>query len=131
MVRPILIALLAGLSFTGTAQRGSTLSQPKKKQEIEDSKIFSYGLTTSTQSGLIGGFVFRHSRPVDIRNGKYIHRYLALEAVNIQHPKERSFAQFTGTRLAVGKENYFSKKSFPASKRPKKGASQGLIILRS
>jgi len=107
MVRSLLLALLLGFSFLGSAQRSSSLATPQKKQEIEDSKTFSYGLTTSTQSGLIGGLVFRHSRPVDIRNGKYINRYLALEAVNIQHPKERSLAQFTGTRLAVGKENYF------------------------
>ncbi len=107
-MRYLSISILLCISTWAAAQRRTSIPTSKAtKEEIEDSKTLSYGATTNTNSGVFGGLVFRHSRPVDIKKGKYINRYIALEAVNIQHPKERSLLQFSGSRLAVGKENYF------------------------
>ncbi|MDP5141047.1 MAG: hypothetical protein NWP83_11345, partial [Spirosomaceae bacterium] len=69
------------------------------KEAIEDSKIFAYGATTNTNSGLLGGFVLRHSNLINIREGKTIHRYVALELVNIKHPKENTLSPNIGNRV--------------------------------
>ncbi|MFN3849422.1 MAG: hypothetical protein ACK4NY_08345 [Spirosomataceae bacterium] len=93
--------LLANLS--SYAQRKSKKDESEK--EFEKFKMFAYGVTTNTNSGLLGGFVVRHSQAVGRYKNLPAHRYLALEAVNIKHPKERVEGSLIG-RLIFGKENY-------------------------
>lgn len=81
-------------------------SEPKIKEAVEDTKIFAYGATTSTNSGLLGGFVLRHSNVINVKEGKTIHRYAALELVNIRHAKETNLSNSFGNRVAIGKKNY-------------------------
>lgn len=76
------------------------------KQAVEDTKIFAYGATTNTNSGLLGGFVLRHSNVIDVKEGKTIHRYAALELVNIRHPQEFNLSRISGNRLVENKVNY-------------------------
>ena len=91
------------LTAMGTyAQRKSL---PKKV--TEDYKMFAYGVTTNTNSGLLGGFVVRHSKAVGVFNGHPMHRYVAIEAVNIKHPKEKAEPTSISNRYIFGKRNYF------------------------
>lgn len=75
-------------------------------EDVIDTKLLAYGATTNTNSGLLGGFVLRSSSPVSVRKRKPIHRYLALELVNIRHPKESQRGTPLGTKYAYGKVNY-------------------------
>lgn len=85
-------------------------SQRKKITDVlnlpEDTKIFAYGVTTNTNSGLLGGFVLRHSKNIDSKEGNTINRYVALEAVNVKHPKEYGLVTGVGSQVVFGKKNY-------------------------
>ena len=106
-----LILLLTAAFFANNlvyAQRKSDVkSKPKEEQqkEREQAKIFSYGITTNTNSGILGGFVLRHSQEIDRRKGKALHRYAALELVNIKHEKEKTTSNII-ERVIYGKTNY-------------------------
>ncbi len=84
-------------------------SQRKSREEpseIEQTKTLGYGVTTNTNSGLLGGVVVRSSTPISFnKKNMPIHRYLAIEAINIRHPKERILVGY-GTRFSYGKTNY-------------------------
>jgi hypothetical protein len=102
-VRLLVIAflLMGHLSFS----KRKSKEEPK---ETEDTKTLGYGVTTNTNSGLLGGFVVRSSSPVTVnKKNKAVHRYLAIEAVNIKHPKEKVVVGVYGTRFSYGKTNYF------------------------
>ena len=70
--------------------------------------ITTYGLTTNTNSGLIGGLAFRQSRLLSgTLFGMPQYRYLSVELVNVKHPKElRSSSNNVGSGYLDGKENY-------------------------
>ena len=99
------VVLIFSLSANSFGQRKS-----KKVEDSEDSyKTFtSFGITTNTNSGILGGAVFRQSSALSSKfRGNNQYRYLAVELVNVKHPKEISQQVFvTGARLTYGKENY-------------------------
>ena len=70
--------------------------------------ITTFGLTTNTNSGLIGGLSFRQSRLLSgTLFGLPQYRYLSVELVNVKHPKElRSSTNNVGSGYLDGKENY-------------------------
>ena len=70
--------------------------------------VTTFGVTTNTNAGLIGGFVYRQSKVLPgTLFGQKQHQYLSLEVVNIKHPKEvQSAAGNFGGRFVYGKENY-------------------------
>lgn len=85
----------------------------QRKPKIEDNEdtyrtFTSAGLTTNTNSGILGGFVFRQSSALSSKLfGKNQYRYLAVELVNVKHPKELAEQNFTtGSRIIYGKRNY-------------------------
>ncbi len=92
------------LTTLGWAQRRG---QPDTDIETYNS-LFSGGVTTNTNSGLLGGAVVRSSKALPgTLFGKQQFRYLALEAVNVKHPKEFSSPYpGNGSRLIYGKQNY-------------------------
>jgi hypothetical protein len=90
-------------AFGGYAQNRNSA---KKIKTSEDYKMFAYGVTTNTNSGLLGGVVVRHSSLIGNVKGHPMHRYIALEAVNIKHPKEKSEATSIANRFIFGKTNY-------------------------
>lgn len=96
--------LIAVLSTNTYAQRRA------KTEDNEESykKFTSIGITTNTNSGILGGAVLRQSSALSSTfMGKNQYRYLALEIVNVKHPKELSVQDFsTGARLVYGKQNY-------------------------
>jgi hypothetical protein len=102
-VRKILFTLISlALPFVVFSQRKGT----NNEEAVEYSKIFAYGATTNTSSGLLGGFVLRHSNLINVKEGKTVHRYAALELVNIRHPKENNLSNNFGNRVSIGKKNY-------------------------
>ncbi len=94
------------VATSGYAQRKTASTSPKKKTS-EDYKMFAYGVTTNTNSGLLGGLVVRHSQAVGSIKVHPMHRYIALEAVNLKHPKEKSEPTSISNRYIFGKRNYF------------------------
>ncbi|QRR02140.1 hypothetical protein [Dyadobacter sandarakinus] len=98
------VAILLSLTTEIYAQR-----RAKNEEKEESYKTFtSVGITTNTNSGILGGAVFRQSSAISSKLfGKNQYRYLALELVNVKHPKELSQQDFmTGARLVWGKQNY-------------------------
>lgn len=98
------VSILFALSTDIYAQR-----RAKAEDNEERYKTFtSFGVTTNTNSGILGGAVFRQSSALNSKLfGKNQYRYLALELVNVKHPKELSQQDFvTGARLVYGKQNY-------------------------
>lgn len=91
-------------SLSTLAQRKSSSTTPKKTSE--DYKMLAYGATTNTNSGLLGGVVVRHSSAIGTKKGHPLHRYIAIEAINIKHPKEKSEPTSIANRFIYGKTNY-------------------------
>lgn len=101
----LLVSILFALSTDIYAQRRAA----KNEDSEESYKSFtSVGISTNTNSGILGGAVFRQSSALSSKLfGKNQYRYLALEVVNVKHPKELSTQDFvTGARLVFGKQNY-------------------------
>jgi len=97
------ICILVLLSTDIYAQR-----RGKNEDTEEVYKSFtSFGLTTNTNSGILGGAVFRKSNAIPGKLfGKNQYRYLAVELVNVRHPKELAQSFNTGARFVYGKQNY-------------------------
>lgn len=98
------VFILFALSADLYAQR-----RTKAEENDESYKSFtSVGITTNTNSGILGGAVFRQSSALSSKLfDKNQYRYLSVEVVNVKHPKEISQQDFvTGARLVLGKQNY-------------------------
>lgn len=93
--------LLAGSSY---AQLKSTADS----EEDDYQSVTTLGVTTNTNSGLLGGIVFRQSKRLrGTFLGRPHYRYFAVEVVNVKHPKEvQQSVNFSGSRFTYGKENY-------------------------
>jgi hypothetical protein len=91
---------------------GSSYAQLKTATADTDEDNFqsvtTFGVTTNTNSGLLGGFAFRQSKRLPgTFLGRPQYRYLSVEVVNVKHPKEvQQSVSFTGSRFTYGKENY-------------------------
>jgi len=71
--------------------------------DYDYTREFTWGITKATNSGLIGGIIFKHTRELkdEVFHGG------ALEIVNIKHPQEQKFYTRTGGNTYIlGKENY-------------------------
>jgi len=102
---PILFALLF---LTQSVYSQKTRTKKNLEEEEEDyATITKYGITTNTNSGILGGFIFQHAKRLDNELfGRRQYRYLGLELVNVRHPKELSQSSNTGSRFTPGKQNY-------------------------
>lgn len=98
----VVIALLLAFSSVGQ-RRNTTLAQV---EDDDYSSIFSFGISTSTNSGLLGGFGFR--KEIAIRNQAAIkqNHYFALEFANIDDYREVTHIGITGSGYTYGKLNY-------------------------
>ena len=83
-------------------------AQSTDSEDENYSTITTFGVTTSTNSGIIGGFSFRQSKLLSgTLLGMPQYRYLSVELVNVRHPKEiQSSISSFGSRFIDGKENY-------------------------
>lgn len=95
--------LVSGLA-TGQIQRPT----PADADEDDYQTITTFGITTNTNSGIVGGFSFRQSkRLAGELLGMPQYRYLSVEVVNVKHPKElQSSVNPVGSRYIQGKENF-------------------------
>jgi hypothetical protein len=99
------IALCSGLLA------GQQVYAQRVTDDDEDDRYQSmttYGVTTNTNSGIVGGLVFRQSRLLSgTLFGLPQYRYISVELVNVKHPKElQSSVSSVGSRFIAGKENY-------------------------
>jgi hypothetical protein len=84
----------------------SFVALPLKAQYSGDYEYSSeriWGITKATNSGLIGGFLFKYSKELkeDVFHGGII------EIVNVKHPQEQKyFANESGNMFIWGKQNY-------------------------
>lgn len=88
---------------------GTVCAQSVDTDDDNYQSVTSFGVTTNTNAGIIGGFVFRHSKLLPgTLFGKKQFRYISVEAVNVKHPKEiqTQTGTFAGGRFTFGKENY-------------------------
>jgi hypothetical protein len=90
----IAVLILAG-GFIG-------ISNAQPSDEIDYSKEVALGITKATNSGLIGGVIFKYS--MHHRNNAF--HYIGAEIVNIKHPKEERYYSYTGNTYIYGKSNY-------------------------
>ncbi|MCG8305909.1 MAG: hypothetical protein MI975_00865 [Cytophagales bacterium] len=71
--------------------------------DYEYSKEMVWGITKATNSGLIGGFLFKYSR--ELKEDRF-HGGI-VEIVNIKHPQEQKyFANESGNTFIWGKQHY-------------------------
>ena len=89
----------------------STQSSKAQRTDAEEDNyrtVTTFGITTNTNSGVIGGFSFRQSKQLPgTLFGMPQARYLSIELVNVKHPKElQSSLNSIGSRFIEGKENY-------------------------
>lgn len=99
--------ILLLLCVTSVMSFGQRKTEASEESALEDSKYLGYGVTTNTHSGLLGGLVFRSSTPVSQRDNLPVHRYIALELVNVKHSKEYQNPTAIGSKFIFGKTNYF------------------------
>ncbi len=97
------LTLSSWLLLTGSAWAQNTDSEDDTYRTVT-----SFGVTTNTNSGILGGFSFRQSKLLDgDLLGMPQYRYLSVEVVNVKHPKElQSTNSYAGSRFIDGKENY-------------------------
>ena len=96
---------LCGILFSAQ----NSMAQRTVDTEEENYKtVTTFGLTTNTNSGIIGGLSFRQSKLLSgTLFGMPQARYLSVELVNVKHPKELpSSLNSYGSRFIEGKENY-------------------------
>ncbi|GAB4023005.1 hypothetical protein [Spirosoma koreense] len=99
---PVVSALLLSTQVS-KAQRATADTEEENYHTVT-----TFGLTTNTNSGVIGGFSFRQSKVIPgTLFGLPQSRYLSVELVNVKHPKElQSSVNSIGSRFIEGKENY-------------------------
>lgn len=100
ILAPALVSLLLA--------RPMAQAQSSDPEDDNYKKVTTFGLTTNTNSGIIGGFSFRQTKLLPgLLLGMPQSRYLSLEIVNVKHPKEiQSTVSNFGSRYIYGKENY-------------------------
>lgn len=100
---------LLGLVVSGLLLSAQS-SEAQRTDAEEDNyrTVTTFGITTNTNSGVIGGLSFRQSKQLSgTLFGMPQARYLSLELVNVKHPKElQSSLNSIGSRFIEGKENY-------------------------
>lgn len=96
------------LTLTTTLVAGQSLrTAPADDQGDNYQSVTTFGITTNTNSGILGGVSFRQAKRLDSELfGLPQYRYLSLEIVNVKHPKEVAASFAAGSRFIAGKENY-------------------------
>lgn len=106
----IIISLTIMLAQGVNAQRRNTPTKNTPKEVVDEENfksILSFGLTTNTNSGLLGGIAARKEIVID---NNALHRqfhYIGLEAVSVNHLQESTAnVGGTGGSYVYGKQNY-------------------------
>lgn len=108
-IRFVLLGLVLGIaSFEAVAQMDRQTRRVKDNNDAAAyQSMLSGGITTNTNSGILGGVVVRHSQALSSNfMGKKQYRYMALELVNVRHSQEQSVQMGYGARFTRNKLNY-------------------------
>jgi len=100
--------IILTLALTGSWVSGQTSrATPPEDQGDNYQTITTFGVTTNTNSGILGGVSFRQSKRLSGELfGMPQYQYLSVEIVNVKHPKELAASFTAGSRYIQGKENY-------------------------
>jgi len=106
----IIVLFLGMIINSVTAQRRSATNKNTLKEVADEdnfNSMLSFGLTTNTNSGLLGGLAARKEITI---NNNALHRqfyYYSLEIVNVNHYRETTTTvNGSGTGFVYGKQNY-------------------------
>lgn len=122
-MKKISISFIYAILFLGCVH----VSSAQIKGNYEYSKENLFGITKATNSGLIGGFMFKHTweKKEDSFYGAII------EIVNIKHPQEQRYYSEYGNTFIWGKQNHlYSLRLSFARQRTffKKASQQGVQV---
>lgn len=95
--------------------------------DYEYSREVIYGITKATNSGFIGGFMFKYNSKLKENS---LHG-LGVEIVNVKHPLEQKVSSGYGGRFILGKENYLYSMRFSYSREKvfgKKASQRGVQV---
>lgn len=91
----------------------------------------TWGINKNTRSGLIGGFVFKHS----VKNTSGNFTTYGLELMNIRHPAELKTISGSGSSYVLGKKNYlfairgqYGRDFLLFNKAPQQGVQINLVL---
>jgi len=82
---------------------GLAPAQSTRPDEVPYRRMNALGVTTNTNSGLLGGVLLRQTKALVPDKTD---RYLSLELVNVKHPKERAYSLGNGNQFILGKQDY-------------------------
>lgn len=103
------IYVILFLTLTHTLSFGQAIrTAPTEGEGDTYQSVTTFGITTNTNSGILGGISFRQAKRLDGELfGLPQYRYLSVEVVNVKHPKELAAPiNAAGSRYIAGKENY-------------------------
>lgn len=98
----LLAGLLVALALVRASAQGSGTNRPGRG---DYQRLSALGVTANTNSGLLGGAVYRQTKALSNAELPRF-RYLAAELVNVRHPSERAYSLANGNRLILGKQSY-------------------------
>lgn len=78
-------------------------SQAQYSGDYEYSTEMLWGITKATNSGLIGGFLFKYSK--ELKRENMFHGGI-IEIVNVKHPQEQRYYSESGNTFIWGKQHY-------------------------
>lgn len=97
-------------SSGSAASKTTKITKVKEKEVVDEDNyhsILSFGLTTNTNSGLLGGIAAKKEIVIINSGGLRQLHYFNLEIVNVNHPKESSVnIGGNGSSFTFGKQNY-------------------------
>lgn len=105
-----IVSLLVSTDIAVSAQRRNVPTKAVQREPVDEENfksILSFGLTTNTNSGLLGGFMVRNEILI---NNDALHRqfhYFNLEIVNVNNYRESTTNGLgSGSGYVFGKQNY-------------------------
>ena len=102
------LSLLISVSTEAQRRNVPTKTPPKEVVDEENFKsILSFGLTTNTNSGLLGGLMVRKEFIIDNNAFHRQYHYVNLEIVSVNHYRESTTSGLgSGSGYVYGKQNY-------------------------
>ncbi len=91
-----------GLIIIAILLAGITDACAQYSGDYDYSTEMIWGVTKATNSGLIGGLMFKYSK--ELKDDHY--HGLGIEMVNVKHPQEQKYYTNAGNTFIWGKENY-------------------------
>ncbi len=105
-----IVFLFLGITNTIEAQRKNTKPQSTPKDVVDEENyksVLSFGLTTNTNSGLLGGIAARKEIAIDNNAFHKQFHYINLEIVSVNHYRESTTSSNgSGSSYVFGKQNY-------------------------